>query len=122
MRTPSSTPRELGLEGEAAALRYLRRRGWAIVGTRIKLVRGEVDIIARDRGTLVFIEVKTRKGGGYGRPEESVTPAKQKQIRKVAECYIVKNRLRDAPCRFDVIAVLCGGAGGRVLEHIEDAF
>jgi putative endonuclease len=112
----------LGQEGEAAALRHLRRRGCVIIGTRVKRLRGEIDIIARDGRTLVFVEVKTRKGGGFGRPEESVTPAKQKQIRRVAECYLAGRRLGHVPCRFDVIAVLCDGAGGRVIEHIEDAF
>jgi putative endonuclease len=114
--------RDLGLEGETVALRYLRRRGYVILGTRVRLLRGEVDIIARDGGTLVFVEVKARKGRGFGKPEESVTAAKQRQIRKLAECYLARNRLRDAPCRFDVIAVLCEDPGARVLEHIEDAF
>ena len=118
----SSTTRDLGLAGETAALRYLRRRGFVIVGTRVRLLRGEVDIIARDGETLVFVEVKARKGEGFGRPEESVTPAKQRQIRKVAECYLAKKKLRDVPCRFDVVAVRCDGSCGEVIEHIEDAF
>jgi len=105
------------------ALTYLRRKKYAIIETRFRFLRGEIDIIARDRETLVFIEVKMRTNDAYGRPEESVTPAKQQQIRKVAEGYLLKRRLGDVRCRFDVIAIRsCDGGAGYAIQHFENAF
>jgi putative endonuclease len=112
----------IGLEGEAIALKYLRRKRYAIVETRFRFLRGEIDIVARDGGTLVFVEVKMRTGRAYGRPEESVTPGKQRQIRKVAEGYLLKRRLGDVDCRFDVIAIRPDDNAGFAIEHFENAF
>jgi putative endonuclease len=115
-------PQAVGKTGEAIALRYLRRKKYAIVETRFRFLRGEIDIVARDRNTLVFVEVKMRTSRAFGRPEESVTSAKQLQIRKVAEGYLLKNRLGDVDCRFDVISIRPDDRAGYVVEHFENAF
>ena len=112
----------IGLEGEAIALKYLRRKRYAIVETGFRFLRGEIDIVARDGGTLVFVEVKMRTGCAFGRPEESVTPGKQRQIRKVAEGYLMLRRPGNVACRFEVIAIRPVGERGYAVEHFVDAF
>lgn len=104
------------------ALKYLRRKKYEIVETRFRFARGEIDIIARDGKTLVFVEVKMRTSGAFGRPEEAVTPAKQQQVRKVAQGYLCKRWLGDVECRFDVIAIRSGDGGSFTIEHFEHAF
>jgi putative endonuclease len=112
----------VGRIGEAIALKFLRRKKYKIVETGFRLFRGEIDIIARDQKTLVFIEVKMRTSGAYGRPEEAVTPGKQRQIRKVAQGYLFKRRLGDVACRFDVIAIRPTDDAGFTIDHFVDAY
>lgn len=115
--------RKLGRRGEKAAVRHLQKMGYRILGRGVRLLRGEIDIIARGRdGTLVFVEVKTRTGPGCGPPEEAVTFAKRDQLRRIAQAYLCRYRLEDTPCRFDVIAVSIPDEGCVVLTHLEDAF
>lgn len=85
---------------------------------------GEVDIIARDPGdkSLVFIEVKARRGLSYGVPQLAVTPFKQRQISKAALTWLGKNRLHDTNARFDVIAILLHTDGQHAIDHIKNAF
>jgi putative endonuclease len=116
------TTQALGRTGEAIALKFLRRKNYTILETGFRQFRGEIDIIALDRKTLVFVEVKMRTGGAFGRPEESVTPAKQHQIRKVAEGYLLRHRLGDVDCRFDVISIRTQDGAGYAVEHFENAF
>jgi putative endonuclease len=80
-----------------------------------------VDIIARDEGTTVFVEVKTRSGAAYGGPLAAVTPAKQAKVCRAAIAYLQANDLWDEPCRFDVIGILTG-RGDPDVTHIENAF
>lgn len=112
----------LGRTGEEVALDYLRRRGFDVLMKSFRFRRGEIDIVARDRGTLVFVEVKTRAAGGFGRPEDSVTPAKQRQLRKVAEGYLLVNRLGGIECRFDVLCLLRAASGRWDVQHFVNAF
>lgn len=118
---PSRT-RELGRAGEDIACEHLRKKGYEIVERGFRLFRGEIDVVARDGGTLVFVEVKTRADESHGRPEESVTPGKQRQIRRIAQGYLLKNSLGEVPCRFDVVAILLRGPDDCRLEHFVDAF
>ncbi len=111
-----------GRAGERLAGRFLRRKGYTIVETGFRMFRGEIDIIARDGPTLVFIEVKMRTSPLFGRPEESVTPAKQRQIRKVARGYLFQRRLGETPCRFDVISILKQGEAAPSIRHFKNAF
>lgn len=91
------------------------------MGRGFRFSRGEIDIIAREGNTLVFLEVKTRIGVAFGRPEESVTSAKQEQIRKVARGYLQVKKMRCVNCRFDVISILFHDEKIRV-EHFKNAF
>jgi putative endonuclease len=118
-----SESRRLGLSGEDAAVAYLKKKKFRIVCRGFRFHKGEIDIIARDRdGTLVFIEVKTRRNEDFGRPEEAVTSLKQIQIRKLAEAYLALNDLGAVPCRFDVLSLLWDRKKGARLRHIRDAF
>lgn len=112
----------LGRSGEEIACRYLLEKKYDIVARGFRMFRGEIDIIARDGATLVFIEVKARADESHGRPEESVTPGKQRQIRKVARGYLVEHPSPDVDCRFDVIAILFSGPDDYRLVHFIDAF
>ncbi|HET7698371.1 MAG TPA: YraN family protein [Vicinamibacterales bacterium] len=95
----------LGLVGEELAVAALVSRGYVIVERRYATERGEIDIIAEDGETLVFVEVRARATGEFGRAAESVTPAKQRQVTRVAIDYLARHQLTDRPCRFDVVAV-----------------
>lgn len=86
------------------------------------MFRGEIDIIAFERGTLVFAEVKARRSEDFGLPEESVTAAKQDQIKKIARGFLAKNNLEDAECRFDVISITVDEGHGCSIRHIKNAF
>lgn len=117
----------LGHAGEAAAVAYLRRRLYAVVATNFRTRYGEIDIIARRDGIIAFVEVKARRGQGFGKPFEAVGPRKQEQLRRMALAWLAMNQadpaVRRATFRFDVIAIVIG-ADGRVAElsHMEDAF
>jgi putative endonuclease len=121
--TPSENPvQALGRSGEEFACRYLTGKGYEIVARRFRMFRGEIDIIARDGETLVFVEVKARTDESHGRPEEAVTPGKQRQIRRIAQAYLVAHPHPGVACRFDVVAILFRGRDNHRLEHFIDAF
>jgi putative endonuclease len=82
---------------------------------------GELDIIARDGGTLVFVEVKARIGHEFGEAAEAVTPLKQRRIAQLARQYVARTHLHDSPCRFDVVAIHLD-AGRPVIEVFQNAF
>jgi putative endonuclease len=112
--------RLLGNEGERAAARYLRRRGLRIITRNYRTTRGEIDLIARDGDTLVFVEVKTRRAG---RPAEAVTPQKQRRLTLAALNFLRRFELLEQRCRFDVVAVVWpDGARSPTIEHIPNAF
>ena len=113
----------LGRSGEDAAVAYLERNRCRILARGFRALHGEIDIIARDGETLVFIEVKTRAGGEFGPPEEAVTGAKQRRIRRMAEAFLSKFRIGpDTPCRFDVLSVHVGADGIPEIRRVKDAF
>ena len=115
------TSHKLGKAGEEAALQFLKKKKFRIVEKSFCFLRGEIDIIAYDRKTLVFLEVKSRRSHKYGFPEEALTPAKQKQLRKVALGYCTLNKIQDIECRFDVISITYSD-NGLTLSHIKNAF
>jgi putative endonuclease len=124
MRNESRTlkvGKALGRSGEGLAVDYLRRQGYEIVGTNFRFDRAEVDVIAKDKDVLVFVEVKTRRGGTLGEPEEAVTFRKRDQIRKAAEGYLFEHKLADVECRFDVIAIK-HMRGDTTVSHFRDVF
>lgn len=103
---------ELGRLGEDLAVEYLKKQGLRIVERNYRRRLGEVDIIAREGDTVVFVEVKTRRKASHGAPEEAVTLAKMRQLSRVAVEYLARHNLHDQPARFDVVAVdLAAGAG-----------
>lgn len=120
-RGPRDPRHALGEAGEAAAERWLVGRGLAIVARGFRCRIGEIDLIARDGPLVVFVEVKTRSGAGYGRPAEAVTAIKRSRLTRTAALFLARNGWGDRPCRFDVVEVEPGGAGWRV-RHIPDAF
>ncbi len=121
------TASELGQKGEALAADYLEAKGYRLLDRNYRFERAEVDLVmfeptpANDGGEIVFVEVKARRGTGFGRPEDAVTEAKQKAIRRVAEAWLHERKLFPSPVRFDVVAILFGGEEPEV-EHFENAF
>ena len=115
-------PHELGRKGEKAALRYLRKLGFQILEQSYRFGRGEIDLIARESNTLVFIEVKTRYASSFSSPEEAVTLHKQKQIRSIAQAYLYAQHLEDIPCRFDVMALQFTSEAGFQIRLYRNAF
>jgi putative endonuclease len=101
---------------------YLKRQKFAIVERNFRCKGGEVDIVAMDGKTLVFVEVKARRSAAYGPPQASVTPFKQRQISKAALTWLAMNRLHNAPARFDVVAITLPDHEVPQIEHIRDAF
>jgi putative endonuclease len=122
MKGHKTGARDLGRSGENIASRYLEGQGYEILARGFRMFRGEIDIIARDGATLVFVEVKARADESHGRPEESVTPGKQRQLRKIAQGYLVAHPSPGVDCRFDVVAILFDGPEDYRLEHFIDAF
>ncbi len=112
----------LGKNGEKTVVSYLEKIGYKILIKNYRCKLGEIDIIARDGAFLVFIEVKTRSGLGYGFPAAAVNARKQKQISRAAQCYLAELHLFDSPARFDVISVLPGDNGSPRIDHINNAF
>lgn len=109
--------RELGAEGEARARAYLLGKGAKILEMNYRRPTGEIDIIARQGKTLLFVEVKRRSSLRFGRPSEAVNQQKQAHILRTAQLYLQEKRLEDAPVRFDIIEVLPDE-----IRHIENAF
>jgi len=93
---------KLGIQGETIACEELEKLGYAIIERRYRTRFGEIDVIANDRGTVVFVEVKTKSDGSFGDPVEEVTPQKQRQIVSMGEYYATYCCPPDTPCRFDV--------------------
>ena len=111
---------KLGDEGEDIAVNYLKKRGYKVIERNHKNTFGEVDIIALHKGTLVFIEVKTRRTDEYGMPFEAVDHRKQEKLKKVALMYL-KRLKKQVPARFDVVSIsIEDGKPG--IELITDAF
>src|SRR6266850_5381497 len=92
----------LGISGENLACEELRRRGYAILARRYRTRFGEIDIIARDGQTIVFVEVKARLTDDFGGAAAAITGWKQRRIARMAVDYIARRSLHDCPCRFDV--------------------
>jgi len=104
-----------GASGEEEAARFLEAHGFRIVERNFRFrTMGEIDIIAEEGDELVFCEVKTRWGDGFGAPEEAVTAAKQRTIRKIAAAYLALRGIGDRPCRCDVVSIRRGGVASEV--------
>lgn len=113
----------LGWQGEAAAADYLLRLGYRIVAQRLRSQLGEVDLVALDGQTIVFVEVKTRQHAGQGQPGEAVDLEKRRRLTRLARAFLKRRGLLGRPARFDVIAVIWPqGTSRPQIEHLPNAF
>ena len=111
-----------GREGEARAAAYLAARGLTILARNVRAPAGEIDLVALDGETLVFCEIRTRRSRGQGGALESVTPAKQRQVVRVARWFLAAHPAwHDRPIRFDVVAIDVR-EDAVAIEHVRDAF
>lgn len=114
---------ETGEWGEDVAARFLQGKGFKILGRRVRLERDELDIVARNGGVLVFVEVKTRKSETFGRAVRSVNRGKRATLSRAAVHYLRKLPEKPGFFRFDVVEVIGEMDGGDpVIRHIENAF
>jgi putative endonuclease len=111
----------LGKSGEDLACCELEARGYAIVARRYRQPGGEIDIIARDGPTLVFVEVKTRDGHEFGDAAEAVTARKRRRMARTAIDYMMRHHIAECPCRFDVVSIHLE-SGAPVIELFANAF
>ncbi len=116
-------PMSLGERGEREAERYLRRRGYIIVARHRRDYLGEIDLVAVDERTVVFVEVKTRRSHDAGHPAEAVDEAKQRRLTRLALAYLKHHDLLECRARFDVVAITWpNGAKRPGIEHYRNAF
>lgn len=118
-----------GRLGEEIAQAFLVEKGFTVMATNYRFQRSEVDIVAflpaakwEHGGEMVFVEVKTRKGTGFGHPEEAVSEEKQRHLIRAAKAWMHENRMDRTPCRFDVVAIQLGDGKDPDIHHIENAF
>lgn len=117
----SSHNLDTGNRGEDIATEFLQRKGYTILERNWRHSRSEVDIIAEDKGMIVFVEVKTRRSQKFGHPEESVSEAKQQKLLEAADAYL--ESLEDAKeLRFDIVSIRIGHNQQPTIYHIVDAF
>lgn len=123
MSEPPSAPRQrLGRWGEGVAATHLEAQGYVIVTHNWRCAAGEIDLVARDGETLVFVEVKTRRGRAYGAPEEALTPRKAAKLLQLGEQYCYEHDLNDVNWRIDLVAVELDARGLLLrCEHIQNA-
>jgi putative endonuclease len=120
-RGPGILARARGTAGEGAASKYLSGLGYAILERNFKTRFGEIDIVARDHNTTVFVEVKRREAPGHGSAAEFVSPSKMRKVVSAARIFAAKNGLSDGLVRFDVVAIDVIG-GREQLRHHKGAF
>jgi putative endonuclease len=117
----SKENRSCGKEAEEAAAGFLESQGYRIILRNYKTRFAEIDIIAREKGVLCFVEVKSRSSQRFGLAQEAVTPAKQAKISRAALSFLKENNLMEGRSRFDVVAMSFSG-GKEVFQLIRDAF
>ena len=116
-------PRTLGQRGEDAAARFLQREGYKILARGRRLATGELDLVALDGRTIVFVEVKTRTSADAGHPADAVDAVKQRKLTRLAVTFMKRHGLLEYPARFDVVAITWPSDGSRPrIEHFKNAF
>lgn len=120
--SPAAATVTLGNRGETLAAQFLERRGFTILERQLRGPYGELDLVALDTDTVVFIEVKTRATNVAGDPTEAVTRSKQKKITQSALVYLKRRGWLQRRCRFDVVSILWQGSDGPELHHYPAAF
>jgi putative endonuclease len=118
------TTNDIGDRGEELAAAHLEKVGYCLLERNYRHERSEVDIVCRDldaNGEIVFVEVKTRTGQGYGPPEASVTEDKQASLIEVARAYLHEQEMEGTSARFDVVGIMLSGEEPQI-EHYRNAF
>ncbi len=122
MTEPVAPRRRLGNWGEGVAAIQLEAEGYAIVARNWRCAVGEIDIVARDGETLVFVEVKTRRGRAYGAPEEALTPRKAQKLLQLGAQYVYEQALGDINWRIDLVAIELDARGLLLrCDHVRNA-
>jgi putative endonuclease len=111
-----------GREAEDAAAEFLRRAGLAVTERNVRFPAGEIDLVCRDEGVVVFVEVKCRRAGWDDAPAAAVSWHKQRRLTQLAQYYLKARRLQGARCRFDVVSVTVNDHGALGVRHIRSAF
>jgi putative endonuclease len=123
MRIPNVFRRWLGDRGEAASAEFLESLGYKIIARQFRTIHGEVDLIALDGVTVVFIEVKTRSSQHKGQPFEAVNAVKQRKLTLTALAWLTRNRRLNQAARFDVLSLIwTEGAAKPEIQHFRNAF
>jgi len=114
--------RQIGDEAEELAAAFLESKGWLILDRNYFFEKAEVDIVAFDHTHIIFVEVKSRSNTYFGRPEDYVTPQKEKLVKKAAEAWVYERKMETALVRFDVISIVQKNNEAPAITHFEDAF
>ena len=114
--------KRFGGRSEDEAAKYLAGLGYKVLERNFRTKVGEIDLIAKEGGTLVFVEVKSLRSTGFGTPELKVDWHKRRQIARAAMMYLTRKRLGDVPCRFDVVALSKGADTEYKFQLFRDAF
>jgi putative endonuclease len=104
----------IGKEGEKIAADFLKKNGYRIIDKNFRCPLGEIDIVAREKGAIVFVEVKTRKSSKLGYPEQAVGMRKQKKMSQLALWFLQKKKIIDTSARFDVVAITMLSSGNEI--------
>ncbi|MCX7875213.1 MAG: YraN family protein [Melioribacteraceae bacterium] len=112
--------RKKGKEGEELASNFLKSMGYEIIEMNYQFGHGEIDIIAKDKNEIVFVEVKTRKSLQFGSPEYAFTKAKINQVKKIAQAYLIENNLVNNSARIDAIAILIVKDCEPIINHYKN--
>jgi putative endonuclease len=118
----SSDPKEFGKSGEELAAKHLTKLGYKVLEKNYRTKAGEIDIIAQDGPTIVFVEVKSRRDKSYGPPEIKVDYHKRRQITRAALLYLLRKKKGNSPCRFDVVGISAPQGEAVEVTVIKDAF
>jgi len=118
--------RKTGIRGETYAYWYLRRHGYVMIARNFTIpgIKGEIDLVGYDGPVLAFVEVKTRtsEAAEYGKPEDAVTFEKRRNLSRMARQFLAERRIREAACRFDVLAIESRPGARPVVRLHKDAF
>ena len=113
---------QIGRDGEEIAAEYLRQQGYQIIERNFCSQQGEIDLVAKDRSFLVFVEVKNYSGRSFGSPLGAVRKNKKQSIIHAARTYLHRKNIKDTFCRFDVVTIFRRPDGSRAVELYKDAF
>lgn len=116
------TRKKLGNRGEKIAAKFLRKQGYQIIEKNYRSRLGEIDIVAKEDESIVFVEVKTRCSTDFGLPEEALSYDKRRRLSKLALGYLAHRRIKDTNCRFDVVSILMDTKKVKHIKLIKNAF